>query len=383
VSGGSVPLQVVIPVSTPWPPTGSGGIQTFVQALGKVAHEVDMKIQILGVGETAFRSESLRFVPVATNAESEFGYARALKRAVAKDPSLLPSDGVVLANAEHYVWALRGESLPIVLMAHGVISMTLRERRGPVYTWLFRHLVERPAVRRVTKIVAVNEEVGRYYTSRYPRESAGKVVPVVVGVVLEDYDRRPRHAVTLTEEVDAANPILLFVGRLSPEKNVDLFVQSCDALASSGARFTGLVVGDGPEAAHLRELQKTRRWLRWLPALPHDQLLDLMAVASALGICSSYEGLPTVLLEAVASGLPVVSTDVGRSRELLHRPIGIVAEASPEAFASAFRQLMTQDRGAIRAATQPILTAIDFRTTAHAVAKVLRDARAAGIGMVC
>ncbi len=369
-------MPVLVPVSTPWPPTGSGGVQTFVHALSQVAEDVDIDLRILGVGGRESRVGAVSYTPVAAATDSEFEYARALRGAVRRNPSLLPAGGVVLANAEHYVWALKHESVPIVLVAHGVISETLPARRGRMYAWLFKRSVEGPAVRRVSKIVAVSDRVRRYYSSMYPEDSVGKLVKVTMGVLLEKFDGRPYEAPELPKGVDQSVPILLFVGRLSPEKNLSLFVSSCDALLADGSRFAALVVGDGPEAPTLKALQQARPWLHWVPGVPHDRLIDLMAVSNVLAICSSYEGLPTVLLEAIASGLPVVSTDVGRSRELLHPPVGIIADRFPGAFADGFRRLMVVDRKDVRAAANALRPAIDFRSTARAVVEALRAAQA-------
>ncbi len=341
--------------------------------LSRVAPEANLDVTILGVGQREFRDGAVHFVPVAAQAASESQYVRSLRRELRRNPGLVPPTAVVLANAEHYAWAFRHHTSPVVLVAHGVVSSTLAARRGWAYTWFFRHVVERAAVTRASKILVVNAQVGEYYAGQYPKATAGKILQLEIGILPEEFADRPRTNVAIAG-VNSRFPTILFVGRLSPEKNVDLFVEACDRLVASGERFVALVVGDGPGASELSVLRRTRPWLSWLPSLPREALLDVMSTAKLLAICSTYEGLPTVLLEALASGIPVVSTDVGRSAELLQPPLGIVSSATPAAFADGMRQLMALDSAVVRDAARAILSSIDFHRTVQSIAKVLAEA---------
>jgi glycosyltransferase involved in cell wall biosynthesis len=169
---------------------------------------------------------------------------------------------------------------------------------------------------------------------------------------------------------------VLFVGRLSAEKNVSLFLSACERLVSEGRAFQAVVVGEGPEGAKLSEMLHTRPWLHWIPRAHRGQVLDLMFTSSALAICSIYEGLPTVLVEALGAGLPVVSTDVGRSREFLREPTGLVVEADPRSFSDALQRILALDPAMLHRADPELRKRIDFKTTASTIAAVLRDVSA-------
>jgi glycosyltransferase involved in cell wall biosynthesis len=88
---------------------------------------------------------------------------------------------------------------------------------------------------------------------------------------------------------------VLYVGRLSPEKNIDVIARATEGLPR-------IIVGDGP----LRDLVPDA-----LGFLPHDELSELYDRASVVVLVSNMEGLPNVLLEAMAHGKTVIATPVG------------------------------------------------------------------------
>jgi glycosyltransferase involved in cell wall biosynthesis len=90
-------------------------------------------------------------------------------------------------------------------------------------------------------------------------------------------------------------PTVLFAGRLSPEKRIDVVAAATDGLPR-------IVAGDGP----LRDLLPDA-----LGFVPQDELFGLMNRAAVVLLTSEREGLPNVVLEAMARGKTVVSTPVG------------------------------------------------------------------------
>ncbi len=349
-------------------------MRRFVEMLAKRSDQMNVKFTILSVGEKESTEGALRILPVASSANSEFAFVLALGRfARTLQGAELLSSSVVLANAEQYVWALRRVDTPIVLVSHAVLSESLRFRRRWPYAWLYRALVEAAAVRRADAIAAVGGAIWQYYLSRYPKIAGDKTFLVPLGVELPEFVGRPRISPFDRYGLEKDVPIALFVGRLSAEKNVPLFVAACDGLRQVGARFQAVVVGDGPQSTDVRVAAKTRSWLHWIPRATHDEVLDLMAVSSVLAVCSKYESGPLVLLEAVASGLPVVSTDVGRSRELLDPSLGTIVETESASLAIALQKWISAigERG--RRSASWSSDSIDFRKTAELLGAVIRS----------
>jgi glycosyltransferase involved in cell wall biosynthesis len=105
------------------------------------------------------------------------------------------------------------------------------------------------------------------------------------------------YGVEIPDETLAENdpPTVLFAGRLSPEKRIDVVAAATEGLPR-------IVAGDGP----LRDLLPDA-----LGFVPQDGLFELYDRASVVLLASEREGLPNVVLEAMARGKTVVSTPVG------------------------------------------------------------------------
>jgi glycosyltransferase involved in cell wall biosynthesis len=159
---------------------------------------------------------------------------------------------------------------------------------------------------------------------------SGKIVVIPNGVVVPGASpRKPR---------DASEPIrLLFVGRLAPNKGVPDLLEGMDELGRRGAsgRFRLDIVGGGPLLDALRAANK-RPNVAFLDKVSDDRLEELYASADALVLPTLFEGMPTVVLEAMARGIPVLVTDVGASKELVDDSNGqIIPKRAPEALADA------------------------------------------------
>lgn len=107
--------------------------------------------------------------------------------------------------------------------------------------------------------------------------------------------------------------IVLHVGRLAPEKNIDVLAESWRAAHERlGQRATFVLAGEGPET---RRLLTRLPWVRQLGFLERGKLADVYASADICVLPSKTETCGLVALEAMASGLAVVAADAGGFRE--------------------------------------------------------------------
>lgn len=113
---------------------------------------------------------------------------------------------------------------------------------------------------------------------------------------------------------------ILFVGRLHELKNIHMVLRSAARLEADGIAVSIDLVGDGPERPALEalaaELGLAPR-VTWHGWRPKDEVAALYRRASCLVNPSRYEGMPNTVLEAMASGLPVVASDVGGNNDLV------------------------------------------------------------------
>jgi glycosyltransferase involved in cell wall biosynthesis len=101
------------------------------------------------------------------------------------------------------------------------------------------------------------------------------------------------------------------VGRLAAAKNQKLFLRAAQQALQQGLKAVFVIAGSGPEEATLRQLAAELGIIKSVKFLGQvDERVLLYRALDRFVLSSLYEGLPIVLLEAMASGIPVVSTDL-------------------------------------------------------------------------
>jgi glycosyltransferase involved in cell wall biosynthesis len=137
----------------------------------------------------------------------------------------------------------------------------------------------------------------------------------------------------------------LYVGRVAPDKNVDLLLESFKQLLEQGRTANLVVVGDGPSLSNLQSRYKHRR-IVFTGFLEGEDLATAMASADAFVFPSTTDTFGNAVLEAQASGLPAIVSDRGGPPELVraHQSGIIVDVGQPLAFAKAMDQLLGDPR---------------------------------------
>jgi glycosyltransferase involved in cell wall biosynthesis len=135
---------------------------------------------------------------------------------------------------------------------------------------------------------------------------------------------------------------VLFVGRLVPEKNPGLLVETLvGPLADVDCQALVIGAGDEAYAERLQELADDR--IRFASGLPREELLAAYHVSDVFTLLSVSEGLPTVVLEAMHAELPVVTTPVGALPDFITEDHGAIVpvEATPDDLARVLRPFLT------------------------------------------
>jgi len=175
-------------------------------------------------------------------------------------------------------------------------------------------------------------------------------------------------------------PRIAAVGRLVEKKGFADLIEACAILADGGAHFSCQIIGVGELEADL-EAQIERLGLQAFVELlgprsqseviKHIQAAAVLAAPCVVGHDNNRDGLPTVLLEAMALGTPCVSTDVTGIPEVLHDgETGLrVSQRDPAALAAALKRLLADSALRVRLAEQARrLIEAEFdsrRNTAH------------------
>ena len=127
--------------------------------------------------------------------------------------------------------------------------------------------------------------------------------------------------------------VLISVGRMAPEKNLDQVLKTYEALKSTGQAFKLVMVGDGP----LKEqFQKRYPEIIFPGMLSQSNLAAYYASSDLFIFPSQTETFGNVTLEALASGIPVLAFDCAAARDWVQTGVNgwLVAENNPEGFAA-------------------------------------------------
>jgi glycosyltransferase involved in cell wall biosynthesis len=137
----------------------------------------------------------------------------------------------------------------------------------------------------------------------------------------------------LRRRYDFAEPTLVFGGRLTEQKALELAIE---AARETGVRL--VIVGDGPDRARLEALGGAT----FLGAQPRARVLELFRAADATILSSRWENFPHGIVESLAAGTPVIATDVGGVGEVVEDGLNglLVPSGDGAALAAAARRFL-------------------------------------------
>jgi glycosyltransferase involved in cell wall biosynthesis len=198
------------------------------------------------------------------------------------------------------------------------------------------------ACRRADCILTVSETVARQLGTLFP-EVRDRIRVTPLGVPPEFLrPLSPDSAVQVRRAYGLSEGYVLFVGALNRRKNPVLAAEVVRILQSRGRAGPWVVVGQGPLEVDLRERQRRYGlFVHFLGYVPRTRLPAIYDGAALLLMTSHDEGFGIPLLEAMASGVPVVALRRGAVPEVVGDAAVLVEEADAEALAEACERVLT------------------------------------------
>jgi glycosyltransferase involved in cell wall biosynthesis len=212
------------------------------------------------------------------------------------------------------LWPMR-----LVTTVHGWVHQT---RRTPLYYWIDRFCLPRYEL-----VICVSEDL--YQQCLAAGVPKNRCVLIENAIDTDEYRRR--HSAREAKMRLGMVPERLLVGavgRLSAEKGFDVLIRSADRLLQMGLDVELAIAGEGEERAQLQKLIDDLGRAERIKLLGYrSDLNDLYHAMDVFALSSIREGLPNVVLEALAIEVPVVSTRVaGVPRLLRHEENGLLVE---------------------------------------------------------
>lgn len=233
------------------------------------------------------------------------------------------------------VLAMRLLGCPCVLQFHGSLPDLLFARGHALFKVSSKLLVRLSGT-----VLLLSSEECRLWRAFEPRSA----YYLVANPFVAPAGRPSSHEMAATD-AHAAPPVILYVGRLLREKGIlDLIRALPQAIKATGAVLA--LAGDGPDkAACVRLLSDLgiAKYVHLVGYLTGDALRDVYESATVFAFPSYWpEGFPTVLSEAMAAGLPIVTTATRGAVDYLHEPENalFVPPRDPNALANALTRLL-------------------------------------------
>lgn len=266
-----------------------------------------------------------------------------VRESAASDNFVVTAQDPFEAGLVGYLLAKK-HSLALNLQEHGDFFSTnywrqesgLNQVRAIVGKWLLRRATTVRVVS--TRMLATMQQIGVAST---------KLRLLSVEVPVQRFLQAPPSTVA-RPLLPSGSIIVLTVARLVPQKNLSLLLRAFARVVAENPEAKLLIIGTGPEktalitlATKLGLLEADRPFVVFLPWT--DAVPAYMKSADVYALSSNYEGYARVIPEAMASGLPVLMTDVGCAGEVLqHGEQGLVVPVGDEdAFTVALTKLIS------------------------------------------
>lgn len=312
--------------------TLASGVRAYVLALARELNRLGQDVRVLGVGPSTVPSEDFEFVPITDRAVSSAEFVLALGRYLRRAE---PLDGVVHGGRPDDLvpFHVEAKHVPTVLTLHGVHGIHVRAKRGPIVAAAYR-LAEGYSLARTDAILCVSPDTLAHFQARYPSLS-DRMRMIPAGVNMDLFRDRPREEARREAGLTPSGRHLVFVGRFEPEKNPIRIADEFARLRRGHPDAKLLMVGNGRLGGTLRAMAAASDGgISVLPPLPQERLAAVLAACEALVVASRHEGLPTIALEALACGTPVVGTRVGILPDIIrHGTNGFLADDPADLFA--------------------------------------------------
>jgi glycosyltransferase involved in cell wall biosynthesis len=262
-------------------------------------------------------------------------------------PLALRREGVTLFHAPHYVLPPLVGCRSVVTI-HDCIHLMFPQYLPNRVAYGYARASIRLAARRATRVLTVSESSKRDIL-RFVDAEADKI-----DVIYNAYDERfaidpdEQDVVRVRERFQLQDEFVLYAGNVKPHKNLERLIDAFHIVRNRGLDHLKLVmIGDEiskytalRRAVHRHQLHK---YVRFLGYLPEETLAVMYRLAAVFVFPSLYEGFGLPPLEAMASGTPVVTSNVSSLPEVAGDAALLVDPYDPQAIADGIHRVLTDE----------------------------------------
>ena len=357
-------------MTAPGPRPAPVRVAFLINSLGTGGAERQLALTVAEIDRTRFEPVVVTLFHAGAFRESveragvevlDLGLPKSLRPAIAGARRALSSMRPAIVHTAMFEANVAGRmagrrlGIPVVSHATNSYDAPLRavETRVPGWKQRAARWLERRTTRRSrARIVAVGDEVARS-TARYLGVPVEGIAVVRRGFRFDELETAAREPLEAPAWPDGAQPRLLAVGRLTPQKGHRFLIEAMPPILERHPAAHLVVAGTGPLEAELRDLTH-RLWVAdhvTMAGVRRD-VPALLAAADAFVLPSLWEGAAGALVEAMGLGVPVAVTADPALREVAGKAAAYFPPRDPAGIADAVAALTgLRDGGRARAAT--------------------------------
>jgi N-acetyl-alpha-D-glucosaminyl L-malate synthase BshA len=208
-------------------------------------------------------------------------------------------------------------------------------RGSDVYSsWNFKKIISKIIIKNAGAVIALTENMKKEMTKIYNRD----ITVIPNGLEIQKFKKSSKENIRRQMNITNDDKIVLFVGRLNSIKGVEYLIESMEYIKQKDVKTKLIIVGEGIERRRL-ELLVNKLFLTknvlFAGRIPYEDIPKYLTLSDMIVLPSLEEGFPNILLEAMASGLPIVATNVGGIPEIIKNGENgfLVAPKNPGAIA--------------------------------------------------
>jgi L-malate glycosyltransferase len=367
---------ITVPIDPAFPTIG--GIEAYSRNLLKYLSNSGINSILLGVSFTNITTtiDKVRFIPISRNRRIS-GYEY-LFRLLIKTPFIsIPESTIIYAQSPEFMlpFMFFHNKNPKLIHLHGNVLRANRAERLRIISFLYG-LVESFVLKHANLVIAADNITKEYYQQEYPWiYKKIRVIPMAID--LSVFKLLERDCLRRQYGFKESDKVVMYLGRIAKEKNLGFLLRSFQFVLKSLPESELVFVGDGKDINNLQQLTKDLQLTRvqFMGAQEPNKVPEILNCADVLVLCSISEGSPNVVKEALACGVPVVSTSVGDLPTIIvNDKIGKIVDADEEKFAQAIIEiLLNNQRESTRVECASVAANFNFDKTGAKITEIFRE----------
>lgn len=306
---------------------GSGGAERVVSLLANRFDSLGHQVQILCLKyddvyyKVNDRVEVVLVTKEATSYCSRLFWLRRYVKIEKPDVVIAFTEGVYCFT----LFSLLGTKIPVVAS----------ERLDPNAMSWNRKLLKKLLLPYAKWLVVQTQEIKKYFSPQIQRKTS-----IIFNPVNEE-------VLNYREKIENKREQIISVARLYPQKNQKMLIDAFGRIAHKYPSWQLVIYGEGPLRQDLEQLiiKKQLGGRVFLPGRT-DKVIPELAHSKIFALSSNYEGMSNSMIEAICMGLPVVSTRVSGTEELIQNGINgfLVERNDADGMAQAFEKLISNEK---------------------------------------